>query len=92
MKLEIYKTSTPGEYSWRLMAKGREIARMPDGTAAPSKIKRTVLALAKHSSHRPLDLCEQVGKTWDSELAMACHAALREFELLHPTHEARRQQ
>lgn len=72
MKLDIRKIAN-GEYSWFLFAKGRQIARMPDGTAGPSKIKRTVAALASHA-----------GKT--SNIAKACYAALRDFEKIYPTH------
>ena len=76
MKLEIYKTATPQEYSWRLMSKGREVARMPDGTANPSKIKRTVKAFRDHSG---------VG----SGIWRACEAALLAFEELHPSRAAK---
>jgi uncharacterized protein YegP (UPF0339 family) len=81
MKLEIYKVRT-GEYSWRLKSKGREIARMPDGTASPSKIKRTIKALRGHAS-APMS---QLGR--DSEISNACAVALGEFEKLHPSRKA----
>lgn len=71
MKLEIRKIDN-GEYSWFLFSKGQQVARMPDGTAAPSKIKRTVKAFQAHTG---------IG----SAVWRACEAALREFETIHPT-------
>lgn len=76
--VEIYKSQREGSfYSWRLFVTGiggrqNEVARMPDDTAAPSKVKRTVRALQRLS-----------GK--DSAVWRACDYALTRFELLHPT-------
>lgn len=77
MRLEIYQV-VDGEYSWRLKEKGREIARMPDGTASPSKIKRTVGALMHHA--------RAFGS--ESEISAACLTALDVFEKQHPARKA----
>lgn len=76
MTCDIYKNGAK-EYAWRLFVTGiggkqNEVARMPDGTGSPWKIKRTVRAMQRSAGQ-------------DSPLWHACARALRAFEVLHPT-------